>query len=105
VEGVALEDMLDIDLEMKLRRDGYKVPTIQELMKCHPAFARMMGKFRPFSVRAGQARLKYFPCTVGALEEEFSKVTTQCFRGQTAPQLLEKIIDGLNSAEIKRATT
>lgn len=92
VAGVAIEDMLDSDLERAIRRDGFPVPTIQQLMNAQPGFARMMGKFRPFAVRSGQARLKYFPCAVGALEERFEATTTKCFRGQTAPQLLSKMM-------------
>ena len=91
VAGVAIEDLLDRDYELKMRQQGYRVPDIHELMKAKPEYARMMRRFRPFSVHANRATLKYFPCAVGALLETFDATTTHCFRGQTAPQLLERL--------------
>ena len=91
VEKVTLRDMLNVDLEMKLRLSGHPIPTIEELLDEVPDYARVLKKFKPFSVCTENALLKYFPCAVNVLVERFDFVTTHCFSGQTASELLSKM--------------
>jgi hypothetical protein len=87
VAGVSLEDLLDINLEREMRRGGYRIPTIHELMRQQPHIAAMMTTFRPFSVSYPKATLKYFPCRPEALKERFEEARTHCFSGRNVPQL------------------
>lgn len=91
VEGVSLEDMVDVDLTRWYLRMNGRLPSIHEVMKRVPEFAEYMRRFRPISVQDGTATLKYFPCRPTAAEEKLEDHTGHCFSGRRTPDVLRDL--------------
>lgn len=97
VAGVALEDILDRDLEAAMRQSGHPVPTIHELMKMKSDIADTLTTFRPFSIQFPPATLKYFPCQPSALEERFEVAKSHCFSGRSIPEVFRNLLSEIGS--------
>jgi hypothetical protein len=99
VEGVSLDDMVDVDLKRWYFRMNGRLPTIHEIMKQAPEFAEYMRRFRPISVRDGTATLKYFPCRPTAAEESLEDHTGHCFSGRRTPEVLRDLAASIGTPD------